>query len=109
LIRPLNSGVIIEPAELAVKTAGGVDLPDTVRGRSNEGTIAAVGKGRYHAATGTYTPLDLAVGQRVLFLRWTGQLFRLNDHVYIRVDEDDVIGEVDPDDDVEFAGEIIRR
>jgi hypothetical protein len=36
-------------------------------------------------------------------------LFRLNDHVYIRVDEDDVIGEVDPDDDVEFAGEIIRR
>lgn len=109
MIRPLNSGVILEPRDLSEKTTGGVDLPDTARGRSNEGTVVAVGKGNFHAASGTYIPLDVEVGQRVLFLRWSGYLLNYNGKQLMRVDESEILCEVAKDDDVTLEGQIIRK
>ena len=107
-IRPLNSGVIIEPADMPEKI-GGVSMPDTIRGRSNEGTVIAVGKGHYHAASGSYIPLDVSVGQRVLFLRWSGYLISHNGKQLLRVDESEILCEVDKDDDASLEGQIIRK
>lgn len=108
-IRPLNSGVIIEPRDLADKTTGGVAIPDTIRGRSNEGVVRAVGRGNYHAASGKYIPLDVEVGQRVLFLRWSGYLINHEGQPLIRVEESEILCEVDKDADVTLEGQIVRK
>jgi chaperonin GroES len=109
LIRPLNSGVIVEPRDLADKTSGGVALPDTVRGRSNEGIVRAVGRGHFHAQSGTYVPLDVEVGQRVLFLRWSGYLITHNGKQLIRVEENEILCEVDKNDEAELQGMIVKK
>jgi chaperonin GroES len=109
LIRPLNSGVIVEPRDLADKTSGGVALPDTVRGRSNEGIVRAVGRGHFHAQSGTYVPLDVEVGQRVLFLRWSGYLINHEGTALIRVEESEILCEVDKDADVTLEGMIVKK
>ena len=109
MIRPLNSGVVLEPAEAPDKTSGGVSMPDTVRGRSNEGTVVAVGRGHYHAASGNYVPLDVEVGQRVLFLRWSGYVINHQGKQLIRVDENEILCEVDKEDDASLEGVIIKK
>ena len=107
-IRPLNSGVIIEPADMPEKI-GGVSMPDTIRGRSNEGVVVEVGKGHYHAPSGKYIPLDVEVGARVLFLRWSGYLISYNGKQLLRVDESEILCEVDNEDDVNLEGQIVRK
>ena len=108
-IRPLNSGVIIEPADLPQQTSGGVDLPDTIRAASNEGRVIAIGKGYYHAPSGKYVPLDIEVGARVLFLRWSGYRVAYNGKSLLRIDESEILCEVDNEDDVNLEGQIIRK
>ena len=109
MIRPLNSGVVIRPRDAEEKTSGGVSLPDTIRGRSNEGTVVAVGKGYYHATSGSYIPCDIEVGQRVLFLRWNGYLINYNGEQLIRVEENEILCEVDKEDDASLEGVIVKK
>jgi len=84
-------------------------MPDTVRARSNEGEVVAVGKGHYHPATGTYIPLDVQVGARVLFLRWSGYLINYNGEQLINVEEGEILCEVDKDDDASLEGMIVKK
>ena len=108
MIRPLNSGVILEPIDAPSTTEGGVAIPDTVRVRSNEGIVRAIGKGYYHAQTGSYIPLDVKLGDRVLFLRWNGYVINYEGTQYIRVEENEILCEVEPQAAVELIGKIIK-
>lgn len=101
--------MILEPAVTAETTSGGVSLPDTVRARSNEGTVLAVGKGYYDPKSKSYIPLDVEVGARVLFLRWSGYLINYNGKQLVSVEENEILCEVDKSDDVELEGQIVRK
>ena len=109
MIRPLNSGVVIEPCDLPEKTEAGIVMTEAARGKSNEGTVVAVGKGHYDPRSGTYIPLDIEVGARVLFLRWSGYAITYNGKQLIRVEESEVLCEVDKEDDVELQGMIVKK
>lgn len=109
MIRPLNSGVVIEPCDLPEKTKGGIVTTQSSRGKSNEGTVVAVGKGHFDHRSGTYVPLDIEVGARVLFLRWSGYLINYNGKHLLRVEESEVLCEVDKDDEVELQGMIVKK
>jgi chaperonin GroES len=109
VIRPLNSGVILEPMDTPAKTAAGVEIPDTVRARSNEGIVRAIGKGYYHPPTGTYTPLDVKLGDRVLFLRWNGYVVNYEGKQYLRVEENEILCEVEHEAQAELVGKIVSK
>lgn len=74
-LRPLGDRVVVrrEPAE--DKTAGGIVLPDTAKNKPQRGTVLAVGPGRLKK-DGTRAPMQLKVGDKVLFTSWAGHEFR---------------------------------
>ena len=74
-VRPLDDRVVVEPLEAEEKTAGGILLPDTAKDKPQKGKVLAVGPGRQNKA-GNFTPLDVKVGDVVLFTNWAGDEFK---------------------------------
>ena len=74
-ITPLHDRIVIKRFEAEEKTAGGILLPDTARNKPQKGKVLAVGPGRL-TKDGKYTPLDLKVGDTVLFTNWAGDEFK---------------------------------
>jgi chaperonin GroES len=70
-IQPLGDRVVIKPLEAEEKTKGGIVLPDTAKEKPQEGKVLAVGKGRI-LENGTIQPLEVKVGDRVLFSKYSG-------------------------------------
>jgi chaperonin GroES len=68
-IRPLHDKVLIERVEAEIKTAGGIIIPDSAQEQPTEGIIIAVGSGT-RDESGKLTPLDVKVGDKVLFEKW---------------------------------------
>jgi len=68
-IRPLHNKVLIERVDAEVKTAGGIIIPDSAQEKPTEGIIIAVGNGT-RDENGKLTPLDVKVGDKVLFEKW---------------------------------------
>ena len=97
---PLNDGVIVEMINTIEKTESGLLLPDTAKGRSNEAIVVAVGPGRWDG--GRRCPIDLAEGDRVLFLRWSGYAFTYEGRKLVSVRENDIMCVVDKEADVHF-------
>ncbi|MDE2404240.1 MAG: co-chaperone GroES, partial [Sphingomonadales bacterium] len=69
--RPLHDRVLVRRVEAEEKTAGGIIIPDSAKEKPAEGEIVSVGTGA-RAENGTVTPLDVKVGDRVLFGKWSG-------------------------------------
>lgn len=91
-IRPLGDRVVIKPVEREEKTKGGIFLPDTAsKERPQEGTVLAAGEGRRDDA-GKLVPMNVKAGDKVLFAKYSGTEFKVDDVEYLILSEKDILG-----------------
>ena len=93
-LRPLGDRVVLKPVEREEKTKSGIVLPDTAKEKPQEGMVEAVGTGRV-LDNGSKVPVDLKVGDRVLYAKYAGNEFKIEDTEYLIVSEKDVLAVLD--------------
>ena len=93
-VKPLHNGVLVERVEAESKTAGGIIIPDTAREKPIEGEILAVGPGE-RTSDGKIYPLELKVGQRIVFGKWSGTEVKFSGQEYLVMKESDIMGIVE--------------
>ena len=89
--RPLHDRVVVRRIEVESKTAGGIIIPDTAKEKPQTGEITAVGPGGRDEA-GKLIPLDLKVGDKVLFGKWSGTEVKLDGVDLLIMKESDIMG-----------------
>ena len=89
--RPLHDRVLVRRVEAEEKTAGGIIIPDSAKEKPAEGEIVAVGTGA-RAEDGKVTPLDVKVGDRVLFGKWSGTEVKVSGEDLLIMKESDILG-----------------
>lgn len=89
-LKPLGDRVVIEAVEQAQQSAGGVILPDTAKEKPQEGIILAVGPGR-KTDKGEVIPMDLKVGDKVIYSKYSGSEIKLDGTEYLIISEKDVL------------------
>src|SRR5215212_8653227 len=94
VFRPLHDRVVIRRVEAEEKTLGGIIIPDTAKEKPMEGEVVAVGPGA-RDESGKVQPLDVKVGDRVLFGKWSGTEVKLDGEDLIIMKESDIMGVVD--------------
>jgi len=94
--RPLHDRVLVRRIEQDDKTAGGIIIPDTAKEKPQEGEIIAVGPGA-RDETGKIVELDVKVGDRILFGKWSGTEVKIDGQEYLIMKESDVLGIIDKD------------
>ena len=92
--RPLHDRVLVRRVEAEEKTAGGIIIPDSAKEKPAEGEIVAVGTGA-RAENGTITPMDVKVGDRVLFGKYAGQTVKVDGEELLVMREEDIMGVVE--------------
>src|SRR5215831_10057134 len=90
-IRPLQDRVIVQRVQEEERTKGGIIIPDTAKEKPQEGKIVAVGKGKVND-DGKLTPLDVKVGDRILFGKYSGSEIKLEGEELLIMREDDILG-----------------
>jgi len=91
-IKPLADHVVIEPAKQEEKTASGIILPDTAeKDRPEQGKVIAVGPGK-KTEDGKVIPMDVKVGDTVLFTKYGPNEVKVGDKEYLIAKEDDILG-----------------
>lgn len=93
-IRPLYDRVIVKRIEQQRQTASGIVIPDSAAEKPEQGEIIAVGSGK-RLSDGTIQPLQVEVGQRVLFGKYAGQTVKVNDEEVLVLREDDILAIVE--------------
>ena len=93
-IRPLHDRIIVERLEEETKTAGGLIIPDTAKEKPQQGKVIAVGKGK-KTEEGKVLPLDVKVGDKVLFGKYSGTEIKLDGKEFLMMREDDILGVVE--------------
>ena len=91
--KPLHDRVLIESLESEEKTAGGIIIPDTAKEKPQEGKVIAVGSGA-KTEDGKIIPMDVKVGDRVLFGKWSGTEVKIDGKEYSIMTESDIMGVV---------------
>ena len=91
--RPLHDRVLIESLESEEKTAGGIIIPDTAKEKPQEGKVITVGPGA-KSEDGKTIPMDVKVGDRVLFGKWSGTEVKVDGKEYSIMKESDIMGVV---------------
>src|SRR5260221_9084534 len=89
--RPLHDRVVVTRIDAEDKTAGGIIIPNTAKEKPSEGEVIAVGPGGRDEA-GKIIPIDLKVGDRVLFGKWSGTEVKLDGVEYLIMKESDLMG-----------------
>jgi len=89
-LRPLGDRVVVKPVEKEEMTKSGIVLPDTAKEKPQEGIVEAVGTGRI-LDNGTKVPMELKVGDKVLYAKYAGNEFKLDEIEYLIVSEKDVL------------------
>ena len=89
--RPLHDRVVVTRIDPDDKTAGGIIIPDTAKEKPSEGEVISVGPGGRDEA-GKITPIDLKVGDRVLFGKWSGTEVKIDGVEYLIMKESDIMG-----------------
>ena len=92
--RPLHDRVVVRRVESEEKTAGGIIIPDTAKEKPQEGEIIAVGPGA-RDETGKLVPLDVKVGDRILFGKWSGTEVKIDGEDLLIMKESDVMGVIE--------------
>ncbi|MCX7982304.1 MAG: co-chaperone GroES [Syntrophales bacterium] len=93
-VTPLHDRVVVKRLEGEEKTKGGIIIPDTAKEKPQEGRVIAVGPGRLDK-DGKRMPLDVKVGDRVLFARWAGTEVKIEGEEHIIMKEDDILGVIE--------------
>ena len=89
-LKPLGDRLVIEPASREEMTASGIVLPDTAKEKPHRGTVVAAGEGR-RDDDGDRIPMDVKVGDEVLFAKYAGTEFKLDDKDYLILAEKDIL------------------
>ena len=89
--KPLHDRVLIEVLDGSEKTAGGIIIPDTAQEKPQEGKVIAVGKGA-KTEDGKIIPMDVKVGDKVLFGKWSGTEVKIDGKEYSIMKESDIMG-----------------
>ena len=92
--RPLHDRVVVKRIDAEEKTKGGIIIPDTAKEKPSQGEITAIGPGGRDEA-GKLIPIDLKVGDRVLFGKYSGQTFRVKGDELLCMREEDIMGIVE--------------
>jgi chaperonin GroES len=93
-IRPLHDRVIVKRLDEEKKTASGIVIPDTAAEKPDQGEVMSVGKGKL-TDEGELMPLDVKVGDRVLFGKYSGQTVTLKGDELLVMREEDILGVVE--------------
>jgi chaperonin GroES len=93
LLRPLGDRIIIELVESEEKTASGIVLPDSAKEKPQEGKVVAVGTGRV-LESGERVALDVAVGDRIIFSKYSGTEVKYQGVEYLILRENDILAVV---------------
>ncbi|TAK52425.1 MAG: co-chaperone GroES [Betaproteobacteria bacterium] len=93
-IRPLHDRVIVKRIDEERKSAGGIVIPDTAAEKPDQGEIVAVGKGK-KSDDGKLIPLDVKVGDRVLFGKYSGQTVKVKGDELLVMREEDIMGVIE--------------
>ena len=92
--RPLHDRVVVERIDPEAKTAGGIIIPDTAMEKPQQGRVVGVGPGG-RDESGKLIPIDLRVGNRVLFGKWSGTEVKIDGVEYLIMKESDIMGVLD--------------
>jgi chaperonin GroES len=90
-IRPLHDRALVKRVEEGEVRRGGIIIPDTAKEKPQEGKVVAVGDGKM-LENGNRVPLDVKVGDRVLFGKYSGSEVKIEDEDYLILKEEDILG-----------------
>ena len=93
-LQPLGDRVVVQPAGREETTKSGIVIPDTAKEKPQRGTIIAVGEGR-RDDDGERIPMDVQVGDSVLFAKYAGTEFKYEDEEYLILSEKDILAKVE--------------
>ena len=93
-LRPLHDRVIVKRLEEERQSAGGIVIPDTAAEKPSMGQVVAVGPGKT-GDNGKLQPMGAKAGDKVLFGKYSGQEFKMDNEDLLQMREDDIIGIVD--------------
>ena len=93
-IRPLYDRIVVKRIEEQETTRNGIVIPDSAKEKPQEGEVVAIGKGK-RLEDGKMVALDVQVGDRILFGKYSGNEIKLEGIEYITMREDDVLGILD--------------
>jgi chaperonin GroES len=89
--RPLHDRVVVRRVEAELKTAGGIIIPDTAQEKPQQGEVVAVGPGA-RGDDNELVPLDVKVGDRILFGKWSGTEVKIDGEDLLIMKESDIMG-----------------
>jgi chaperonin GroES len=95
--RPLHDRVVLKRIEAEEKSAGGIIIPDTAKEKPQQGEVISVGPGG-RDETAKLIPIDLKVGDHVLFGKWSGTEVKLDGVEYLIMKESDIMGVLEGSD-----------
>jgi len=90
-VTPLNDRILVKRVEEELKTAGGLIIPDSAKEKPQKGEIVAAGKGKT-SDEGKRIPLEVKVGDQILFGKYSGTELKLEGVEYLMMREEDVLG-----------------
>ncbi|MDQ6677006.1 MAG: co-chaperone GroES [Acidobacteriota bacterium] len=93
-IRPLYDRVVVKRVEDKETMQGGLYIPDSAKEKPQEGEVAAIGKGK-RLEDGKLVPLDVQVGDRILFGKYSGSDIKIDGQEYMIMREDEILGILD--------------
>ena len=92
-IKPLEDRIVVQAVEAETTTASGIVIPDTAKEKPQEGTVLAVGPGRFE--DGARVPLDVKVGDRVLYSKYGGTEVKYSGEEYLVLSARDVLAVIE--------------
>lgn len=90
-LRPMQDRIVVKRVEEEGRTAGGIFIPETAKEKPQRGEVVAVGKGR-RSEDGKVFPLDVKVGDKVLFGKYAGNDIKVDGQDLLIMREDDILG-----------------
>lgn len=91
--KPLHDRLLLKPVNAETRTKGGLIIPDTAQEKPMQGKVVAVGKGR-RLEDGRLQPLDVKVGDTVIYGKWSGTEVKLGGEDHVILKEEDLFGVV---------------
>src|ERR1700757_1307951 len=91
-VTPLHDRIVVKRIEEKETVKGGIIVPDTAKEKPQEGEVVAVGPGKLHE--GKRVPLDVEVGDHVMFGKYSGTDIKIEDEEYLIIREEEVFGKV---------------
>ncbi|MBK0383315.1 co-chaperone GroES [Pedobacter sp. SD-b] len=89
-IKPIADRVVVEAAAAEEKTASGIYIPDTAKEKPSQGVIVAVGNGKFADSTGAQIPMDVKVGDKILYSKYAGTEITYEGKEYLIMRESDI-------------------